>query len=66
MTTRRLYYPTHYAVGPYQLVTLRRRRGYAILDSRTGRWGYTERVPVRGRPVLEPNLDRALRIAASL
>lgn len=68
MSRRRIHYPTRYAVGPYQLVTLRRRRGYAILDSRTGRWAYTERAPNNGRnyvPVLE-DLDRALTIAASL
>lgn len=68
MTRRRIHYPTHYAAGPYALVTLRRRRGYAILDERTGEYAYTEAHPVTGRPVpaLEPNLDRALSIAAMI
>jgi hypothetical protein len=66
MTAHRTQYPTHYAVGPYRLVTLRRRRGYAIIDSRTGQYAYTARHPNGGRayvPAVEPNVDRALAIA---
>ena len=66
MTARRhLNYPTHYSAGPYRLVTLRRRRGYAIVDSRTGAYAYTAHHPVSDRavPALEPNIDRALAIA---
>lgn len=68
MTARRLNYPTRYNVGPYRLVTLRRRTGYAIIDSRTGRYAYTEAHPNSGRsvPCLEPSVDRALRIARSI
>lgn len=68
MTRRHIQYPTHYAAGPYRLVQLRRRRGYAIRDDRTGEYAYTEAHPISGRPVpaLEPNLDRALAIAAMI
>jgi hypothetical protein len=54
--------------GPYRLVTFRHRRGFAILDDRTGTIAYTEAHPVTGRPrpVLEPDARQALRIAAEI
>jgi hypothetical protein len=55
-------------VGPYRLVTFRHRRGFAILDDRSGQVAYTTPHPITGRPIpaLEPDARRALRIAASL
>lgn len=68
MTRRRIHYPTRMAVGPYRLVTFRHRRGFAILDERTGAVAYTTPHPITGRPIaaLEPDARRALRIAAQL
>jgi hypothetical protein len=65
---RRRYYPTRMAVGPYRLVTFRHRRGFAIIDDRTGQAAYTTPHPISGRPIaaLEPDAKRALRIAADL
>ncbi len=56
------------AVGPYRLVTFRHRRGFAILDDRSGQVAYTTPHPVSGRPIaaLEPDARRALSIAAML
>jgi hypothetical protein len=68
MPRRRITYRTRMAVGPYRLVTFRRRRGYAILDERTGAIAYMTPHPISGRPIpaLEPDARHALRIAASL
>lgn len=68
MTRRRRCYPTRMAVGPYRLVTFRRRRGFAIVDDRTGAIAYTTPHPITGRamPALEPDARYALRIAADL
>ncbi len=65
---RRRCYPTRMAAGPFRLVTFRHRRGYAILDDRSGAIAYTEAHPVSGRPIpaMEPDARRALRIAADL
>lgn len=68
MTRRRLVFPTHMNAGPFRLVTFRRRRGYAILDDRTGAIAYCSPHPVTGRPMpaLEPDARHALRIAAMM
>ncbi len=68
MNRRRIMYSTKMTAGPYCLVTFRRRRGYAILDDRTGAVAYTTPHPVNGRPIpaLEPDARRALTIAADL
>lgn len=68
MTRRRLTCQTGMTVGPYRLITFRRRRGFAIIDDRTGRAAYTTPHPITGRPIpqLEPDARRALRIAADL
>lgn len=68
MTRRRIVYPTRMAVGAYRLVTFRRRRGFAIIDERTGQVAYTTPHPISGRPIpqLEPDARRALTIAADL
>ena len=65
---RRRSYLTRMAVGPFRLVRLRHRRGYAIADDRTGAIAYTGAHPVTGRPVpaVEPDARRALRLAADL
>lgn len=64
---RRIVYPTHYRIGSLQLVTLRRRRGYAIatLD---GRIVFTEAHPISGRPIpaLRQDVREALRIADAI
>lgn len=67
MTARRIVYPTRYRIGSLQLVTLRRRRGYAIADM-TGRIVFTEAHPISGRPIpaLRQNVREALTIAASI
>ena len=64
---RRIVYPTRYRVGALQLVTLRRRTGYAIADM-TGRIVFTAAHPISGRPVpaLRQNVREALRIAADI
>jgi hypothetical protein len=66
--TRRRLYSTHMTVGPFRLATLRHRRGYVIVDDRTGAIAFTEAHPVTGRPrpALEPDARRALRIAAMM
>ncbi len=68
MTRRRRCYPTRMAAGPFRLVTFRRRRGYAIIDERTGAVAYTTPHPISGRPIpaMEPDARHALRIAADL
>ena len=68
MARRRIHYRTHMAVGPFRLVTFRHRRGFAILDDRTGQVAYTTPHPISGRPIaaLEPDARRALTIAADL
>ncbi len=68
MTRRHRCYPTRMAAGAYRLVTFRRRRGYAIMDDRTGTVAYSTPHPVSGRPIpcLEPDARHALRIAADL
>lgn len=68
MSRRRLAYSTRMAVGPYRLVTFRHRRGFAIIDDRTGTVAYTTPHPISGRPIacLEPDARQALRIAASI
>ena len=67
MTTRRIVYPTRYRVGALQLVTLRRRRGYAIVDA-SGAIVYTRPDPITGHmvPALETDPRHALRIAAGI
>lgn len=47
----RLTYPTRHAVGPYRLVRIRMRGGYAIRDDRTRRYAVTTAHPVTGRPI---------------
>lgn len=56
------------AVGPYRLVRFRHRRGFAIIDDRSGQVAYTLAHPITGRPIpaLEPDARRALTIAADL
>ncbi len=68
MTRRHRIYPTRMHVGPFRLVNLRRCRGFAILDDRTGAIARTARHPITGRPIpaLEPDARRALTIAADL
>jgi hypothetical protein len=68
VTRRRVCYPTRMTAGPYRLVTFRHRRGFAILDDRTGAIAYTTPHPISGRPIpaLEPDARQALRIAADL
>ena len=68
MTRGRRAYPTRMTVGPFRLMKLRHRRGFAIVDDRTGAIAYTEAHPVTGRPIpaLEPDARRALRIAAMM
>ncbi len=68
MIRRRSAYPTRMTVGPFRLATLRHRRGYVILDDRTGQVAYLTPHPVTGRPIpaLEPDARRALNIAASI
>jgi hypothetical protein len=65
---RRRCYPTRMTVGPFRLVTLRHRRGYAIVDDRTGRVAYTAAHPISGRPMaaLVSDAREALRIAAAI
>ena len=50
MSRRRLLYRTGRTVGPFEIVTHRRQRGYAIEDNRTGRTVWTEPHPNTGRP----------------
>jgi hypothetical protein len=66
--TRRARYPTPYTVGPFRLVRLRRRSGFAIVDTRTGRYAYTKpsRATARPLPAMIPTAREALTIAASL
>ncbi len=68
MTRCRRCYPTRMTAGAYRLVTFRRRRGYAIVDDRTGTISYTTPHPISGRPVpaMEPDVRHALCIAADL
>lgn len=70
--TNRRTYPTPYSLSrigreTLYLVTLRRRRGYAIADA-SGTVVWTTPHPVSGRPMpmLEPDARRALRMAAEI
>jgi len=65
---RRVILPTRMNVGPYRLATLHQRRGYVVVDDRTGRIAYTQAHPISGRPVMcwEPNVRRALQIAGMM
>lgn len=65
MKRQRIAYPTRHTVGPLELVTFRRSRGYAIRDTRDGSYPWTTPSPRSGRliPDVEPDLRRALRMA---
>jgi hypothetical protein len=61
-------YPTRYTSGPFQLIRHRMQTGYAIIDTRTKRYAYTEPHPNTGRPVpthlpLGKAMDRMQRLA---
>lgn len=64
----RARYATPYSVGPFRLVRIRRRSGFAIVDSRTGRIAWTRANPTTGRPIpaMIPSAREALTIARSL